>query len=256
MLIVCNEKPDLALDDPRIEFLTVNFDRSGTGKGKAQSQIDCWMDKGAKVAAGLLHLKITPPESVFIMDADDWVDRRIVEHVLSNPKVGFWYADAGYLVDYGDKTLIRKRGMVRYTGTSLISNYSHLMSLIDLPRTLSSESSRQAFEKSIDPFILVHLLGHHRYQLGFLHRHGIKAEKLPFRSVCWLVNTGENRSGATALNSGLPLHNTMLSDFGLGTNLLGVTQESPSISCRLKESRQRLLSTIGWSLTPKNVHKV
>lgn len=254
ILLVCNRAPELRIQDSRLRFLVVDFPASGQGKASRQGALDCWRDKGAKVAAGLLRLRERPPERVFIMDADDWVDTRLVEHVMSRPDVHFWHADAGYLVDFANGTRTRKRGLVRYCGSTLVFDYPRLMAALGIPESLVATSSLAELESGIEEFKRIFLLGHHRYFLGFLHKIGGVSEVLPFRSVCWVTNTGENRSGAHDHGSGIAFDAAFLQAFGLSS--LPVTDTGPLLSQKLRECRQMLLSTAGWLFTDKQAPKV
>lgn len=253
-LIICNERPklDIVLDD--IEFLEVNFCSSGSAKGRNQRLIDVEQDKGAKIAAGLIKLTDCPPSHVAIMDADDWVHKTLVQHVMSNDTVDMWYVNKGLLVNRRNLTFVRKYGLCRYCGSTYVFKFDKLLKTIAFSATLLSESPRDAFTEEVDSFTLQKLLGSHRHQLGYFHRKGFRIRPLPMNAVCWVVNSGENHSSTWIAPRGLPISKDLLADYGL-RSLKPLTTKT-SVIQRLRELFERTKSFAGWFFTNRHSTKV
>lgn len=106
-MFVCNEKPDVEVDDLIIEFLVVDFPQSGDGKSIELAFESVLKDKCSKLAAGLAWIDQYNPSKVFIIDADDWVNNKVVEFVSTNSGTSFWHVDTGYLINFASKKVPR-----------------------------------------------------------------------------------------------------------------------------------------------------
>jgi hypothetical protein len=253
-LIVCNKKPHISVDENKVIFHIVDFPSPGLGRANQLSFDSFLIDKGTKIAAGLLFLKSHSPSKIFIIDADDWVHNKIVEHVAAAPNTDFWYANGGYLLNLGDKKSIRKYGLCRYCGSTFIYDYKKLMEMVNCDNELSENSSKEEMIAGIKEFPLLNILGNHRCQLAYIRKFGWKIKPIPFKAVCWVVNTGENHSGKTGGHQGLPLKFSLLSQFGI-TSILA-SEEKNTISSCISEAAERLKSYLGWLVTNKTKTKV
>ncbi|MBO1254413.1 hypothetical protein J3L16_01795 [Alteromonas sp. 5E99-2] len=254
ILVVCNEIPTLGFTSDKLEFLKVDFPVSGSGGAELQPQIAAWTDKGAKVVAGLAHVRENPPEKVFVMDADDWINENLVEYIMSNPSVDNWYVDGGYLVDFGLKKYIRKSGLVRYCGSTVIFDYQDLIKLTGIPSSVTAESSLDEIKEQVSEHSIVYLLGHHRFYLGALHKMKMNIKPIDIPAICWVVNTGENRSGVTAKGVGVSMPHKFLSTFGMED--LVESENKDSVLDKIIEQKYRLFSYLGWAITSKTSEKV
>lgn len=253
--VVCNVKPELSVKDSRIHYVLVDFQESGSRVASAQRQYDCWLDKGAKVAMGLHYLRAYNVSRVFLMDADDWVHRDTVETIMSRSEIGNWYADRGYLVDFHNQRTVRKRGLVRYCGSSLILDFDRLLDLVGLPEELAEDGSRDELLSKMGEFALVYILGHHRYYLGMFAARGELMSPIPIPVCCWVVNTGENRSGTSGPKYGRAFDSEFLASFSLDSQFRPPKAMSSRMS-RLYESLLLSRSAIGWLISSKTSEKV
>ncbi|MDA8962011.1 hypothetical protein N9052_00565 [bacterium] len=203
-------------------------------------------------------MKSDDPDHVFIIDADDWVSLDVVDFVSKEARTrggsDFWYVDKGYLVNIQDKKLVRKHGLCRYCGTSFIYDYRKLMLLVLANNPAPSSISEEAILKALGEFIVVSFLGNHRYQFGHLAKFGCKPAPIPFYSICWILNTGENHSGQTGGSSGLPITAGMLDQFGQNHTL--ASSERASVRSRVTELLDMMKSKVGWMLTDKRAERV
>ena len=255
LVIVCNEKPALDVDPDKVHFHVVDFPPPGKEKASEQTLYNMQLDKGTKLASGLIYAKQFNPKSVFIIDADDWISNKIVEHVMSNDQQKFWYADTGYLLNYSDKTYIRKYGLCRYCGTAFIYDYKLFMDMLKLSSENNVNFTREQIIETVDEFELLNILGNHRYQFAHFAKQGITFNPLPFKSICWILNTGENHSGKNGGDSGLPVTQSLLESFGIIQDYSPSTQ-SATLKTRIQEWHAKLVSYLGWIRTDKTAHKV
>ncbi|WP_158971654.1 hypothetical protein [Paraglaciecola sp. L3A3] len=253
-LIVCNEIPDIKVDTSKVEFLAVDFEPPGEGAGSKLSFESVLKDKGTKLAAGLAWIHQYNPSKVFIIDADDWVSRDVVEFVNSNPEVDYWHVDTGYLVNLAEKKSTRKHGLCRYCGSTYIYNYHKLLNLIGYTGTLNQILSQDQIIENIDGFGLLYLLGDHRRQLGFFHRLQEKIIPIPFKAICWILDTGENHSGKTGGSDGVPITAAMLNEFGIKS--FDIPDRKATLMEKCKEFIAKTTSRIGWAKTDKTAEKV
>ncbi len=191
---------------------------------------------------------------IFIIDADDWVHNKIVDHVAATPNTDFWYANGGYLVNLGDKKLIRKYGLCRYCGSTFIYDYKKLLEMVSFDNQLNENSSKEEMIAGIEKFPLLNILGNHRYQLAYIRKFGWQFKPIPSKAICWVVNTGENHSGKTGGQQGLPLKSSLLSQFG-STSILA-SEEIVTIASYISEAIEKLKSYLGWLVTDKTKTKV
>ncbi|MCF2947758.1 hypothetical protein L0668_06550 [Paraglaciecola aquimarina] len=255
LVIVCNEIPQIDILSDKVHFHVVDFPPPGKEKANEQTLYNMQLDKGTKLASGLIFAKQFSPTQVFIIDSDDWVNSHIVEYVMSNKQEHFWFADSGYLLNYSNKTYIRKYGLCRYCGTSFIYSYSILMQMLGLDKQLSNKLNQPDIIDAIAEFELLNILGNHRFQFGYFLKYDIRFKALPFKSICWILNTGENHSGKNGGDMGLPVTHELLNDFGV------VDEYSPSakqatIKDILGEQIARITSFLGWIRTNKKAYKV
>jgi hypothetical protein len=199
-------------------------------------------------------LKRYSPSKIFIIDADDWVHNKIVDHVAATPNTDFWYANGGYLVNLGDKKSIRKYGLCRYCGSTFIYDYKKLLEMVSFDNQLNENSSKEEMIAGIEKFPLLNILGNHRYQLAYIRKFGWQFKPIPSKAICWVVNTGENHSGKTGGQQGLPLKSSLLSQFGI-TSILA-SEEKVTIASYISEAIEKLKSYLGWLVTDKTKAKV
>ena len=254
LLVVCNEIPDIDVDTNKVEYHVVDFPPPGEGKASELLLRDMHFDKGVKIASGLLYMQQYQPSKVFIIDADDWVNNTIVETVTNHPDIDFWFADTGYLVNFRDKKYIRKHGLCRYCGTAFIYDYQKLLSTLGLKADIPCTASREEIAANIEDFPLVSILGNHRFQFSFMKKFGYSFKALPYNAICWILNTGENHSGKTGGDEGLPLDQKTLTEFGMVTYT--PSTQKASIMSRLSEFIEKTKSRIGWIFTDKTTDKV
>lgn len=253
-LIVCNEKPNIDVDSTKVEFLDVDFPSPGAGKGTTLAFENVLIDKGSKLAAGLAYIEQYSPSKVFIIDADDWVNSDIVEFISTHADVPFWHVDRGQLINFNSRTSTRKHGLCRYCGSTFIYDYKKLLGIIQYKGAFNKALSQEEIIRNIDDFGMRYLLGDHRRQLGYFHKQGLTITPLPLQAICWILDTGENHSGKTGGEQGVPLTTKVLSEFGI-KSVSSSIKKTTSVA-RIREMIAKITSYIGWLKTDKTADKV
>jgi hypothetical protein len=160
------------------------------------------VDKGAKLAVALSKVS---GGHVMVLDADDFVSRRMTEFVARNQRAAGWYVSSGLRYDAGTGLLRRQERFNEVCGTSLIYARSLLPSL-SLPDGFGVDDVFAALGEDR----VLNELGSH---LFLRERHALAP--LPFRGAVYCVNNGHNASGAPTLNYGRPLTARTAAEFGM-----------------------------------------
>ncbi len=160
------------------------------------------IDKGAKLAVALSQVR---GGHVMVLDADDFVSRRMTNFVAHNQDAAGWYVGSGFRYDAGTGLLRRQEHFNQVCGTSLIYARALLPSF-SLPDGFSIGDVFDALGEDR----VLNELGSHLY----LHeRHALA--RLPFRGAVYCVNNGHNASSAPTLNYGRPLTARTAAEFGI-----------------------------------------
>jgi hypothetical protein len=186
-VIVANEGADLPNPPERFEVVRVGFppnDMHELGQASLDEVYDAFRgDKGRRVLKGMLAAR----ESRFFMivDDDDFVSARIVQHVAENPEANGWTIDRGYIWDSGGRLLLGYDEFNHLCGTSLIIRSD----LYDLPEHF--EDASLEWIKSA--------LGSHVRIADILAQRGTPLETLPFRGAIYRVAHKGSHSKAPSL---------------------------------------------------------
>lgn len=255
-VVVCNRIPQINLPEAyrdNVVFVAVDFPPPEKRKGTAVSLDGVKYDKGTKTAAGLLYLKKYQPDYVFVIDGDDWINVNTIETV-KNSEVDLWYANSGFIVNYQNKTHIKKYGVCRYCGSTFIYKYDTLMELSGLNQLTETEYTQQALASLLDTHILKNILGNHRHQLPFYKQQGYTTKPLPIPAVSWILNTGENHTGKDGGQYGIPISNQFAENFGVKS--ISLPRRRARFSNLLRAKYDSIQSWIGWRFTDKNADKI
>lgn len=271
LLIVCNVDFDIERElgllhdtlDERIEFLKVDFEAPSTGRGSDQSIDSLWLDKGYKLAAALHYLRDADVKWIYPIDADDWVSTGIVEHVSTNLKstVDLWYINRGMLLNFDDRTWLRKYGMCRYCGSTFIYDFKTLVDFIFVKEEFGSDRPDVGdpytvgwLSKIVNQCLVAVLLGNHRAQLGYYSKAGKCVRAVKSESVGWVTNTGENHSGQHTGSIGVNLSSDTLEIYGI-KSLYGADRHN-GLFFRVLGYVATISSFLGWAITNKTEDKV
>jgi hypothetical protein len=242
VVVVCNSRPRIDFQDPRVVYHLVDFPPPSTERCATNSLDTLHRDKGTKLLSGMLHARRFSPEYFFIFDADDLVSRRLAEFARHRPGRPGWYVDAGFALDYATGRIQRKNGLVRYCGTSLMPNARELLRLARLDASLDERSTQAEMMAHTAPKFIDHVIGDHTCLVPLFARHNLRMRPLPFRGSVWVQQTGENNSGIKGVG-GVPATSTFCEEFGVDRRSLPTA--SGSIADHLGEAFCAMLSKAG-----------
>ena len=186
-IIVANEGADLPDLPERFSVERVTFPPNNLheiDKADLEAVYDAFRaDKGRRVLKGMLAARDS--RFFMIVDDDDFVSARIVQHVSENPDANGWTIDRGYIWDDGGKLLLGYNEFNHICGTSLIvraDNYG-------LPERF--EDASLDWIKS--------MLGSHVRIADILAGRGTPLLPLPFHGAVYRVAHGGSHSKAPSL---------------------------------------------------------
>ncbi|WP_054310537.1 hypothetical protein [Mesorhizobium sp. 1M-11] len=186
-IIVANEGADLPDLPAGFSVVRVTFPPNvlhEIDKANVEDVYDAFRaDKGRRVLMGMLAAR----DSGFFMivDDDDFVSARIVEHVAENRGANGWTIDKGYIWDDGGKILLGYDDFSHLCGTSLIIRAA----LYSLPERF--EDASLDWIKS--------MLGSHVRIADILANNGTPLAPLPFRGAVYRVGHAGSHSKAPSL---------------------------------------------------------
>lgn len=190
IIVVCNEVPPFGLQDDRIDYVLVDFERPSSHKGPVTGLDPCRRDKGSKYIVGLIHARQYNPDHIMFFDADDYVHCGISEYTNARPKAVGWYIDKGYSYRAGGVMYAELDRFNKNCGTSLIFR-SDLM-FDHIPNNLTVTSSLAQILADVDEEFLYKILGAHPFAVDYFADRGYKLAPLPFRGAIYVRGTGEN----------------------------------------------------------------
>jgi hypothetical protein len=215
VVVVCNTKPAVTIDDPRIEFVEVGF---AAPSHERTAEIDYntgVIDKGAKLAVGVIVARHHQPDHLMFIDCDDLLHHGVAEFV--NQRVGHpgWFAPSGYLHTLGTNFL---QPMAEDFHHKCGSSGIVRTDLIPVPAGLSAAASKDEVIEAIGADLLYRLLGTHGKWEDYLRPSGVTIEPLPFPAAVWMIGTGENASGnLVSSRSRSPIGPEITEAFGLSS---------------------------------------
>ena len=119
VIVVCNEKPNIKFCHDNVEYIKVDF----------MPPEPCSADKYKKIEIGLVYAQKYNPKYFMHVDADDCVNKNLVEFSEKNPKCDGWYFDSGYIYNEGSKFIfLRKKEFNTICGTCRIIRYKIIKS--------------------------------------------------------------------------------------------------------------------------------
>jgi hypothetical protein len=170
--VVCHEPPVEDANN-RVTVRSVGF---GVPSDKQQMMID----KKKKVQLGAAEAPKEPGDYVMILDADDRVDRRLVEHVSEREGVDVWVIEEGYVWPY------RRRFCFQWSNFHGMCGSSHLI-------RYDGENMPSGKDDS-DDYVL--MTPHGEVKAKAVKR-GLRVKPIPFGAGCYVTDVEENHSGVS-----------------------------------------------------------
>jgi hypothetical protein len=211
VIVVGNRAPAFALP-ASAEFVRVDFPSPLKTIGLSA---ETSLDKGTKVAVGLLAARRHAPTHVMVVDADDFVSARLASFANRQPAANGWYVVDGYAYSDNHRIVKQIRQFHRACGTSMIINY-RLYDLPDLALTATQDELTDGFGS----FTVHQLLGDHQAALRHFASVGAPLSPLPFPAAVYTLGTGQNWSARGLEGFGLPVGRRLAEEFGLSGSLM------------------------------------
>lgn len=172
VLLSCAEVPDLAnISDERLTILTGAYPVARTFMEKAS-------DKRAKKRAAGAYLGERGGGYVMLLDADDYVSRDLVKHVLTSDNRSGYYFDEGYILYALTNTFEKIGSFFKKCGSCYVTYFEPE----ELPKNRTDENT--AFEA----------YKNHRLARETAAEQGKMLERVPFPAAVYVLETGENLS--------------------------------------------------------------
>jgi hypothetical protein len=191
-VIVLNQKPSWAVDSPNRKFVEVDFPPAEAPRSKSDWVNWLYMDRGAKIAVGLLHAKQFSPTHVMPVDADDFVSNRLAGWVQAHREAAGWFMPTGLIWSGLFRIGQTRDKFWSYCGTSHIFRQD----LLPVDEALGLRPTRDAVVDKLGAEYTEKILGNHVHYQRYLGERGIALEPLPFIGGIWHADTGENSSRA------------------------------------------------------------
>lgn len=226
-VIVCNAVPNIGQCPKNVVFHIVDFPPADRDDMRTKMA-----DKGAKLVSGLLFIRQFNPTYVYFLDADDWLNsdlNRFLNRRKTQP--AGWYADAGYLADIDTRRTQKKYRLDRFCGSTFAANFSALMGLLDLDKTLDENSGKTNIVREVPWTIIENVFFSHDHDT-FFRSYGLKPKKLRINAVVWVRGTGENvwvDGASRSLTSGLHLNKERLAAFGVDDQTITSTTPNTAV---------------------------
>jgi len=217
VVVVCNKRPAWAVESGNRLFVEVDFPPAALPSSVNEEHAWVYLDKGAKNAVGLLHAKRFGPTHVMFVDADDFVSRRLAEHVRLNSSAPGWYFQRGLMYSGQFKIAEARENFSTYCGTSHILRRDLLPVEMDLAAAFSLDGVLAALDRTY----VRRILGDHQDFVSYAAKRGQALAPLPFTGAVWHTETGENSSrmawGQSRFGSiwGKPLSPAESEEFGI-----------------------------------------
>jgi len=260
LVVVCNKKPVIEFSDERIHYHIVDFPVPPTLDVYQQQfsisndDISCHPkkyfpnrgDKGTKILSGILYAKQFNPKYVYIVDADDWININIVQHLESQPEHAIWHVNEAYVVNFKQKTFMKRYGLSRHCGSTLIYQTEFFLSLANFTRQIDSSSSQSELIQGTSIGFIHDICGNHTKQYALALNKGFLPKPIPFPAICYVLETDENEVQHIDVNNGLPITKAIIVLFGLSENYISSSKLSIRSFC--KQWIVSMKSKLGWKL--------
>lgn len=193
-----------------VHWVQVDFPPPSDRRGPITGREAALLDKGTKVAVGMLAAAETHPDHVMQFDADDLVSRRLAGYSASDPTANGWRVVDGWRWASDRRAIRRQPDFHRHCGTAYIVRPD----LYQLPAGLSVDSTQQEIQEALGARLFDHFGSHLRLS-DDLASAGNPLAPLPFPAVLYRVGTGENHSGVSLGGFGRPISRAVASEFGV-----------------------------------------
>lgn len=172
--LVCHEPPVEEVND-RVNIESVDFKIPSDKR-------EMMIDKKRKVRVGAAQAPKRLGDYVMILDADDRVDRRLVEYVSSQKIADVWFIDKGYVWPYGRRFCFKWSKFHELCGSSHLIRYDGG----NMPKGRDDEEDYT-------------LMTPHGKVKKKAEQRGLRVNPIPFEAGCYITDVEENHSGISMI---------------------------------------------------------
>lgn len=173
VVVVCNQKPEIAYTHPNVIYLVENFPVP-----QPKVRFDKERDRTRKMLAGIVKAKqLENTTHIMLVDADDCVSNQLAKYVEANPDGAGWLIASGYWYQENSNFVrVMRKAFYEYCGTSNILRAD--LYPVDSHTPENVELLQQKYR--------------HKQIRKTLANQGIYLDPLPFKGAIYTVNHGEN----------------------------------------------------------------
>lgn len=213
VIVVGNREPSFPLPE-KVQFLTCDFPPPARAVGVHPEINALIRDKGSKLGLALIAARPLDPDHVMVVDADDYVSRRIVSTVAAGPADQGWVVADGWKYASHRGTIKPRPDFYQRCGTCLVVPYSAYGVPPELGLDATQDEIVQAYGRT-----LTKALGKHKGTREWLEARGLRIEPFGFRAAVYHVDTGENHSGSALPGFTLPATRAFEAEFGVTSSV-------------------------------------
>jgi hypothetical protein len=250
VVVVCNEIPSFDLDGTMAEYHLVDFlpplkDKIQIKSYESQDYNLFKIDKGCRLCSGLIYAQKYKPAHVFFLDCDDWVNVNLAQYLNTHLTTDLVCADKGIFVDYKSKTYKKRRGLVRYCGSTIAYKNTFLYRQFPELNNLQQQSNKLQIISELGESTVAEIFGNHVSWFELAKKGQLTYSTFPFFASCWVMGTGVNVSGNNEQSLGLNMDDLFLEPFGLPGSV-ELNESIDSIMMKFTHMMTYLKSMVEW----------
>ena len=193
-----------------VEWVQVNFDPPSEVAGPLTGVEAVLLDKGTKLAVGLMAAQAVKPDHVMFFDADDLVSRRLAALSNGSPDADGWRITRGWRLVSDRRSIRAQPEFHRHCGTGYVIHRRHY----PVPAGLTASASQEEVVAALGERLARHF-GSHLHISDDLSAEGHPLAEVPFPGALYRVATGENHSGISMGGFGRPVSRRVAHEFGV-----------------------------------------
>ncbi|MBX3438760.1 MAG: glycosyltransferase family 2 protein [Planctomycetaceae bacterium] len=159
VFVVCNEIPDVDVDQARTTFLICDLPLKSERPG-ARS-----LDKQKKLHFGMIHAASIQPDFIMFLDGDDRISNRLVSFVANHEDTEGFIITSGYLYQPGSRWLVRLNQFHLSCGSCYLFRYRQ-------------EEAPTSMDQSRDDFWMIK--AHNKAVRAHFEARGARCVEFPF----------------------------------------------------------------------------
>ena len=176
IIVSCHDEPDLEKNlKDKIEYVKVDFT---PGAPVENLEGNGQRDRNWKVCHGLVAARKYDPDYIMVMDADDWLQKDVVDNILSTQPENGYFFDKGYELDYSTGRAYTRDDMTHLCGSTFVLSKDFTY--------LPKDTSWPELEKCC------WLKQNHKTMKSFAESRGKSLQEYPGFAITYVVKNGAN----------------------------------------------------------------